>query len=237
MVRILIINPNSTGEMTNNVKKVLASCTPPNVELHFLTCPPEGPAAIESMYDGIISTSVVMKYLKCHPPQCDAFLIACYSDHPLVSALREAYRKPCLGIMQASIFMALSVGRKVAIVTTTNRYGPLLTAGVRAMGISDSVFGGVVSTGLTPLELESKPHTEVDALVQQSSRKATQEMGADVICLGCAGMAHMLDVVQQAVGPDIPVVEGAKAGVGMLTCLVQMNLFTSKAGAYQAIQF
>ncbi|WBW75533.1 hydantoin racemase family [Schizosaccharomyces osmophilus] len=237
MVRILVINPNSTVEMTNNVKKVLDSCTPLDVELQYLSGPPNGPASIESVFDGILTASFVMRHFKQNPPQCDAFLVACYSDHPLVSALREAYKKPCLGIMQASIFAALSLGRKVAIVTTTKRYEPLLSAGVRAMGISDSVFAGVVSTGLTPLELESKPRTEVDALVQKSSRRAVQELGADVICLGCAGMAHMVEVVQQAVGPDVPVVEGAKAGVGMLTSLVQMSLFTSKVGAYQAIPF
>ncbi|EPX73740.1 hydantoin racemase family protein [Schizosaccharomyces octosporus yFS286] len=237
MVRILVINPNSTTEMTNNVKKVLDSCTPHDVELQYLNGPPNGPASIESVYDGIMSASLVMKHLQQNPPNCDAFLVACYSDHPLVSALREAYRKPCIGIMQASIFAALSLGRKVAIVTTTKRYEPLLKSGVRAMGISDSVFAGVVSTGLTPLELESKPRSEVDALVQESSRRAIRDLDADVICLGCAGMAHMVQVVQQAVGHDVPVVEGAKAGIGMLTSLVQMSLFTSKIGAYEAIQF
>ncbi|CAA91957.1 Hydantoin racemase family protein [Schizosaccharomyces pombe] len=235
MIRILVINPNSTVQMTESVKSVLDDCTPPNVQLEYLTCPPEGPKAIECVSDGVRSAAVLMKYFEDHPPQVDAFLVSCYSDHPLVTTLRETYRKPCTGIMQASILTALSLGRKVSVVTTTKRYEPLLTDGIHAMGISDSVFAGIASTGLAPLELDSKPRAEVDALLARTALRAVNEMGADVICLGCAGMTHMAHVLEKAVGPNIPIIDGTKAGVELLASLVRMNLFTSKQGVYQAV--
>ena len=53
----------------------------------------------------------------------DGFLVACYSAHPLVESLRENTSRPVVGIFQASIFWALSLGGRFGIITTTRRWG------------------------------------------------------------------------------------------------------------------
>ncbi|EEB05044.2 hydantoin racemase family protein [Schizosaccharomyces japonicus yFS275] len=239
MKTILVINPNCTESMTNCMRDTLSKCSPADTVIDYYTCPPEGPASIESVTDAIRSANVVMSNLP-EPKELErkysAFLVACYSDHPLVHSLRECVHQPVLGIMQASILTALSVGHRIGIVTTTKRYDNLLTDGVRAMGIDNTVFVGVETTGLTPLELESKSREVVEESLAQCAKRLVQDGGADVVCLGCAGMANMGDIVRKAVGDNVSVIDGVIAGVHLLWALVQMKVQTSKQGVYQSLR-
>ncbi|KAI4146781.1 MAG: hypothetical protein LQ340_005818, partial [Diploschistes diacapsis] len=56
----------------------------------YLTNPsPDGPASINSPEDGILSTETILPHLIPLLPAHDAFLVACYSPHPLVARLRS----------------------------------------------------------------------------------------------------------------------------------------------------
>ena len=90
---------------------------------------------------------------------------------------------------------------------------------------------GVGSCNLGVLDLERKPQIEVLSIMQSVAKDLVSK-GAEVLTLGCAGMSDMKIAVEEAVGKDVQVVDGAVAGVHHLSGLVRMGCKTAKAGMY-----
>lgn len=118
-MRILLINPNSTKDIT----RTLAAALPryEDVVLHTLDAPVPAPAAIQSAVTSIASAFYSFKAILPTLAEYDGFLVCCYSAHPLVEMLRESTTAPVVGIMQASLVTGLQLGNKVGIVTTADR--------------------------------------------------------------------------------------------------------------------
>jgi allantoin racemase len=60
--------------------------------------------------------------------------------------------------------------------------------------------------------------------------RAVRDDGADVICLGCAGMAGVTDAISAKLG--VPAVDGVASAAALAQALVGLGLSTSKAGVY-----
>ena len=83
--------------------------------------------------------------------------------------------------------------------------------------------------GLGTAEVDADPAGAVQAIVDEAA-KAVAEDGADVICLGCAGMAGVTAAITAKLG--VPAVDGVAAAVALAQALVGLGLCTSKAGVY-----
>jgi allantoin racemase len=68
-----------------------------------------------------------------------------------------------------------------------------------------------------------------DAIVHQAELAVTQDK-AEVICLGCGGMAGLDEQIRQRTG--VPVVDGVTAAVTIAESLVRLGLSTSKVRTY-----
>lgn len=95
-----------------------------------------------------------------------------------------------------------------------------------------AVFAGVVTLGVSAGELhEDGEEGEVKRKVQAATGRLIADDGGgegrvSVVVLGCAGMAGMEEWVREKVkkrGVDVRVVDGVKAGVGILQGLVRGN--------------
>ena len=76
---------------------------------------------------------------------------------------------------------------------------------------------------------ESDPDRAVEAIVRQA-REAVENDHAEVICLGCGGMAELEAKVRAATG--VPIVDGVRSAVTIAEGLVRMGLSTSKVRTY-----
>jgi allantoin racemase len=159
-------------------------------------------------------------------------VVACYGPHPVIEALREALDVPCMGIMEASALYALPLGSRFSIVTTSPRWQPLLEEGVSLLGL-ESRCASVRSSGLAVLDLERLPLDEVRAQLAEEARAAVEEDGAEVILLGCAGMAGLQSAVAAAV--EVPVVDPVSAGVTLVGALARSGARTSKRNRYRPV--
>ncbi|TFK21159.1 hypothetical protein FA15DRAFT_672784 [Coprinopsis marcescibilis] len=227
MVSLLIINPNSSESVTQGLQETLVP--PPGTQLHFYTAPPEGPPAINDVTTGVASAQacavdIVHKGLI---NQYDGFLVCCFSDHALTHVLREKTTKPVVGILESAVAHALFVGQRFGIITTGTGYKYIHYAEVRNfLGATSDRFAGLVTTGLGVVELREGDQKRIEAKVKESSAKIA-EQGADVILLGCAGMAGMEGLVKKGVEeaglPPVRVIDGAKAGVEFLAGLARLG--------------
>ncbi|RAL00013.1 carbon-nitrogen hydrolase [Aspergillus ibericus CBS 121593] len=229
-IRILLINPNSTHSMTTNCISLIKPTLPPDVEVTGFTAPLPAPTAVEGILDSVLSAAATLRAILPLADQYDAFLVACYSDHPLIRALREELPVPVIGIMEASLFAARTVGSRFGVVVTSARSKIIHADAIRHAGM-DGFCAGVEACNLGVLELESKDEAEVvGAMCGAAERLVAQ--GADTITLGCAGMVRLKGAVEKVAGPDVQVIDGVVAGVHHLVSLVRMGARTAKRGAY-----
>ncbi len=84
------------------------------------------------------------------------------------------------------------------------------------------VFKGVECVGVGAGELHGEGDGEVEGRVRGAvGRLVGGEGGVGVVVLGCAGMVGMEEWVRRECGEGVRVVDGVKAGVGILQGLVR----------------
>ncbi len=194
------------------------------------TAPPTAPTAIEGKFDDVMSAAAAARAIIPVAHEYDAFLVACYSDHSLVKMLREELVQPVIGIMEASLFAARTLGGRLGIIATSNRSKITIEDTVREYGWGGSC-AGVRSCSLGVLELETKPEKEVMSIMCKVAQDLIAD-GADTLTLGCAGMSKSKCAVEESVGDEITVIDGVLAGVHHLAGLVRIGGKTAKAGMY-----
>ncbi|KAL4778399.1 carbon-nitrogen hydrolase [Aspergillus varians] len=228
--RVLLINPNATQSMTAKCLEMVAPTLPPDVQVDGFTSPNPAPTAIEGSLDAVLSTAAAVRAVIPIAEQYDAFLVACYSDHPLIKALREELTAPVVGIMEASLFAARTLGGRFGVVVTSSRSAVLHTDSIRNYGL-EGFSVGVESCGLGVLGLERKGEEVVLNAMCDAARELVRR-GADTVTLGCAGMTRLKEAVEEAVGPDVQVIDGVVAGVHHLVGILRMGGRTAKKGIY-----
>jgi Asp/Glu/hydantoin racemase len=231
-IDILLINPNSTHSMTEGCLKTLTPYIPVNCSVTGFTAPYPAPSAIEGYSDAVLSAEACLRALAPLVDKYDAFLVACYSKHPLIDVLREEVFPPVIGIMEASLYAARLVGGRFGIVATGIRSKLNQEEAVRAYGL-EPWYVGSETTELGVLELGSQPREIVLARVADATKRLLAK-GADCICLGCAGMTDMKEKVVEtvALNEGVNVIDGVIVGVELLIAMVRAELWTAKEGVY-----
>jgi Asp/Glu/hydantoin racemase len=207
MSRILVINPNSTEAVTRGIDEACAPLRMPGGPAIDAITLKEGPPGIETQQhvDG-----VVPHLLNCiSKNEAAAYVIACYSD-PGLHSLRESTKKPVLGISECGILTALTLGQKFGVIAILQKSIPRHLRYMGALGVMDRLAAELpVGLGVTELSDEAKTFGRMVDV----GKRLRAEHGADVIVMGCAGMARYRKPLQDAVG--VPVVEPTQAAVAM----------------------
>ncbi len=217
MERILVINPNSTEAVTRGIDEAVAPLRidgGPAIECVTLM---EGPPGIETQQhvDGVVAP--LLSLIRERERDCAAFVIACYSD-PGLHSLREATKKPVLGISECGILTALTLGQKFGVIAILKQSIPRHLRYVGALGVAERLAGELpVGLGVTELADEKKTF---DRMIEVG-RQLRDVHRADVIVMGCAGMARYRKPLQDEIG--VPVVEPTQAAVAMAIGRVRLN--------------
>lgn len=227
-MRILVLNPNTTHAFTEAIEETAVKAKSDDTEVICMN-PEAGPSAIESDYDEILSVAPCLDLILPRRGDFDALVVACYGNHPLIYAAREALKQPVIGIMEASLHLACMVGERFSIITSGDRAISMFWRGVRALGL-DSHCVSVRSTHTSVLALEGEKKLDVRDLITKEARIAIEQDNAEVISLGCAGMVGLAETMSAQL--DVPVIDGVIAGVKVAEALLGSGLFTSKKGAY-----
>ncbi len=169
-MRLLIVNPNTSADMTATILATAKAAVGPGVQVDACN-PARGPASVEGQFDEVVSAYCTLETVLPIADQYDGLVLACYGHHPVIGALREALDQPVLGIMEASILHALPLGDRFSIVTSSPRWCPLLEEGVRALGVEQRC-ASVRSSGLAVLDIAALSEDEVVARLCAEARAA-----------------------------------------------------------------
>lgn len=217
MKPILVINPNSTEAVTRGIDEAMAPLRiagGPAIECVTLK---EGPPGIETQQHVDSVVAPMLKLVREREAGYSAFVIACYSD-PGLHSVREATAKPVLGISECGVLTAMTLGHKFGVIAILQKSIARHLRYIGAMGVMDRLAGELpVGLGVTELADENKTFGRmVDA-----GKALRDGHGANVIVMGCAGMARYRKPLQDEIG--IPVVEPSQAAVGMAIARVRLN--------------
>ncbi len=186
MTRIVYINPNSTGAMTENIVAA-ARAAAPWAEITGLTND-DGPPAIQGPEDGARSIpGLLARIPDARARGAEAIVIACFDDTGLAEAQAVA-GCPVLGIGQASYLMAAALGRRFSVVTSLDVSVPVIEHNIRAQGFSDQCTS-VRACGVPVLEIDEGAEPARVRIADEI--RAAGRDGAGAVVLGCAGMAPL----------------------------------------------
>lgn len=168
---VLIINPNTTVAMTDALKPLVEHLGYRKTKFSYFTAP-SGVPSINNEDDAAVSAEHCLPALKSKMADHDAFLVCCYSQHPLVSQLRSEMAKigstkPVTGIFEASVAVCMQIINSYdsfGIVSTGSQWEEILGEAVQDLLGSNGPqrYAGTLTTGLNADELHSTPKEEVD---------------------------------------------------------------------------
>jgi allantoin racemase len=224
-MRIKVINPNTTESMTQKIGAAARAAAYPGTEI--IACnPSKGPVSIEGHYDEALSVLGVLEEIRLGEAELiDGYVIACFGDPGLLAA-REIARGPVLGIAEAAMHAACFLATAFSIVTTLERTRAISQQLVDVYGMS-RFCRKVRTTDLAVLDLESN-ESDARRRIAEECSKALSEDHAEVIVLGCAGMADLAGDLSREIGA--PIIEGVSVAVKFVEALAGLRLSTSKVG-------
>jgi Asp/Glu/hydantoin racemase len=214
---IYVINPNSTERVTRGIDEAvtpLRMAGGPTIECLTLA---DGPPGIQSQrdVDGLIPA--LLKRAASLENEAAAFVVACFSD-PGMHSLREQSTKPVLGIAESAVLTALTLGQRFGIVAMLQNSIPRHLRYLGAMGVMGR-FAGDLPVNLTIQEMADDDLTLGRMLGVGRTLRDTHH--ADVLVMGCAGMARFREPLERALG--IPIVEPTQAAVTMAIGRVRLG--------------
>src|SRR4051812_39638710 len=115
LVRILVLNPNTTASVTDLVVASGKAVASPGTELVAATAP-RGLPYIVTRAEAAISGAIALEMLAGAKPEPDAAIIAAFGDPGLLAA-RELFDFPVVGLAEAGMLAACMLGRRFAIVS------------------------------------------------------------------------------------------------------------------------
>ncbi|WP_448604007.1 aspartate/glutamate racemase family protein, partial [Thermoleptolyngbya sp.] len=227
-MRLHVINPNTSAEMTRSIKQIAVANVSGETEI-LTTCPAHGPASIESYYDEYLAIPHVLAEVQRTQATTDGYVLACWGD-PGLEAVREVTTKPVVGIAEASMYAANAIAPRWSVVTTLRRSHHMVEAIVKKTGLMERC-ASIRCVDMPVLACEADPDAVIDGLVHLG-KQALSEDGAEAIILGCAGMGGMAKYLSEKLGA--PCVDPVAAGVRFAELLVNLNLQTSKWLTYRS---
>jgi len=212
--RILVVNPNSNEVVTKGLADALAPlqfAEGPEIECRTLA---EGPYGIETQ-EHVESVALPLRRLIAGSNDVDAFVIACYSD-PGLHVCREATDRPVFGINESGVLTALARAERFGVIAIGQRSIRRHVRYLRQMGL-DARFAGERPLNMSVAETASGGKT-LDRMIEVGA-ELRDEDGADVVVMGCAGMARHRQPLEAALG--VPVIDPTQAAVAMAVGAVQ----------------
>ncbi len=226
-MKIMVINPNSSREMTDSIRVVLEKIKRPDTEL-TVTCPEKGPIEISSAYDETLASFYMMDIIRrANKEGYDAIIVACFSDPGLVAA-KEVSDALVVGIQEASMHVASTLGYKFSILTPGARRIPSKYNDAWRNKLPYNL-ASVRPLGLTVTETEAKPELAQQRILEVA-RQAVEEDHAEVIVLGCAGMVGYAEKAAKELG--VVVIDPTSTAFKYTEALVDLGLSHSKRALF-----
>jgi len=216
---ILVINPNSTRDVTAHIDRSLQGlrfADGPRIVCDTLLT---GPPGIESQAHVDGTSERLLAYFAANPDHrnAQAVVLACFSD-PGLYALREVLPCPVLGSAECAYLTAAARGERFGVISILARVVARHRRQVRLLGLEHKLAADL------PIERSVVALSDEEATfgrMREVGGRLVTEHGADVVVMGCAGMARYRDRLKDAL--QVPVIDPTQAAVAMAIGVVRQR--------------
>jgi Asp/Glu/hydantoin racemase len=225
-MKLLLLNPNTSADMTERMVRTAAHVLPPDVELVAITAT-RGMPYIASRAESVIAGAITLEMIAEHHHDADAVIIAAFGDPGLIAA-RELFELPVTGMAEASILTACMLGKTFSILTFSRTLvswyeDAVALAGLEArcssIRVPDVSFQSVATV-----------QDELEAELVALAERTVKEDGADVIILGGAPLTGLAERVADRI--SVPVIDPLSAAVSHAQTLVRLKPRPASAGRF-----
>ena len=209
MPDLLVLNPNSNLAVTAGIDAAVAGLRTAYAARITVVGLEGMPYGIETQRDVDAVATPVAEYVAAHTDAFDAFVVACFSD-PGLHGAREATDRPVFGIAESGLLTAMSLGGSIGVLSIGAASLERHWRTYRALGVAARVAADL-PIGATVAELADAERLGDRMVV--TGRRLVDQHGAQVLVLGCAGMAHYRDMLERTLG--VSVVEPTQAACAL----------------------
>jgi allantoin racemase len=226
-MKIMVINPNTSESMTNHLRGELVRIKRADTEL-TVVCADKGPETIESAYDEAYAIPPTLELvIRANREGYDAVILACFAD-PGLDAAKEISEIPVIGIEESSLHLAAMLGARFSIMTPRRQRIPNRKEHVHMRGM-DHFLASVRSLDLSVAETDADPERTKKRILEVA-RLAAEEDGAEIIILGCAGMAGYALELELKLG--VKVLDPSAVALKVAEAMADLGLRHSKLGLF-----
>jgi allantoin racemase len=228
-MKIMVINPNTSQSMTDHLRLELERVKRPDTHL-TVVCPTQGPETIESAYEEAYAIPPTLELVrKANQEGYDAVILACFSD-PGLEPAKEISQIPVVGIEESTLHVAAMLGAKFCILTPKRNRIASKKTHVHKHGL-DYFLASVRSLDLSVAETDEDPE-KTKRRVLEVAQEAVEEDGAEVIILGCAGMAGYAEEIEKKL--RVKVLDPSAVALKVAEAMADLGLTQSKKGLFAA---
>lgn len=225
-MKLLVVNPNISHDVTELIRVEAARSAAPSTELIVATAG-YGVEYIETRFESLIAAGAVAELIAEHQGTVDGVLVAAFGD-PGLPALKELVDVPVIGITEAALCAAAMQGQRISIIAISNR----ITAWYREC-VEQSGFGPRLASIRSIKQALGNIGTvqnDFGPTLVELARLAVAEDGADVVILAGAPLAGLARDVASEI--PVPVVDGIGAGVRLAEAVIGLQSGPHRAGSF-----
>ena len=226
-MKIMVINPNASASMTGHMEEVILDIKRPETEVEVVHLD-EGPETLECSYDKALAVPHMLELVRrANEEDYDAVIIAAFCD-PGLTAAKEISHILVLGLEEVTLHMAAILGSRFAILSMTDVHVAHKYQEVHEYKLSDSL-ASIRALGLTVAETDAQPELTKQRGME-AARRAVEEDGAEVIVLGCAGMAGYAREIEEKL--EVTVLDPTSLTFKICEAMAESGIVHSKRAFY-----
>jgi allantoin racemase len=226
-VKILLLNPNTTAEVTGLLYAAGHRAASPGTELVAMTAR-RGVPYIATRAEAQIGGAIALEMLAEAGQNFDAAIIAAFGDPGLFGA-RELFAFPIVGLAEAAMLTACMVGRKFAVVTFSSTLAPWYEECVAMHGLEKRCAG--IRALDEAFQSISEVQSEKEEMLVRLAHAAVEQDGADVVILSGAPLSGLADKVRDRI--PVPVIDPISAAVRQAETLAVLKPRKAVAGTFR----
>lgn len=232
VLKILFINPIGTDVFDEHMLKTINEIRRSDVEVKVVHLA-KGPVHLEYHYYEHVNLDETLGWVKWAEKEgYDAVIIGCFYD-PGLRVAREIVKIPVIGVAEATMHVAATLGHKFSIIVGRRKWIPKMESNVFEYGLGKKLASFRVINFTVP-RMSQEPKKLKEAIFAEA-KKAVEEDGAEVVVLGCTGESGFMKELISRLGVPVldPVVTSWKFAELMADSYRKLGLTHSKLFGYE----
>jgi len=226
-MKILVANPNTSAGVTDKLVASGRLVASAGTELIPMTAP-RGVPYIATRAEAAIGSAVFLEMLAERRGTIDAAVCAAFGD-PGLGGARELFDFPVVGMAEAAMLVACTLGRSFSIVSFSKSLEPWFAEIVAWHGLSSRCASiRMLDGGFKSID---DVQSEKEELLVELANRTVKQDAADVVILAGAPLAGLANKIAGKV--PVPLVDGIQAAVTMAEGLVRMKPRKATSGTFQ----